>query len=86
MVSEAEVLEKLKNAVVDGDDELARKTAEASLTLKMDPMVTIMKGLMKGMSVIGEMFAKSEVFVTQMMLSAEAMKAAMEVLKQGRYS
>ncbi len=81
MVSETEVLEKLRNAVVEGDDELARKTAGTSLTLKMDPMVSIKKGLMKGMGVIGERFAKSEVFVTQVMLAAEAMKAAMEVLK-----
>ncbi|MEM2897265.1 MAG: corrinoid protein [Candidatus Bathyarchaeia archaeon] len=47
----------------------------------IDPLKAIRQGLMEGMRVVGEKMARSEVFIIEVMISAEAMKAAIEILK-----
>lgn len=76
-----EILEKLANAVMAGDEEAAKKAAQEAIDAKIDPLDAIKKGLSKGMEVIGKKFANFEVFLPEVMLAADAMKAGIEVLK-----
>jgi len=81
MPTEEEILDELKTAVIEGDSDRAKKISIESLALKMDPMLAISDGLMKGIGVVAERFANYGMFVTEVMLSADAMKAAMDVLR-----
>lgn len=81
MPTEKEILDELKSAVIEGDSDRAKKISIESLALKMDPMLAISDGLMKGIGVVAERFANYGMFVTEVMLSADAMKAAMDVLR-----
>jgi len=78
---EKEILEKLKKAVVeqdvDGDKAAAKEAAYANL----DIMKCIDEGLGAGMNVISDLFDKAEVFVPQIIISAEAFTEAVEILK-----
>ncbi|MEM3522340.1 MAG: corrinoid protein [Candidatus Bathyarchaeia archaeon] len=80
-LSEEKVFEGLKKAVIECDEETAKKIAEEVLKKGIDPLEAIRQGLMEGMKVVGEKMAKSEVFITEVMMAAEAMKAAIEILK-----
>jgi len=72
--------EKLVDAVVAGDEEAARKTSEAIVKSGADPIGVIERYLSPAMKRVGEKFESGEYFLTNLMLSAEAMKAATAIL------
>lgn len=78
---EKEILERLAKAVIDTDEGAVRKTAEDAIEAKLDLVSAITDGLAKGMEVIGEKFGKSEIFLPQVILAADAMKAGIAVLR-----
>src|SRR5260370_17548891 len=71
----------MARALIVGDkDTVARKTREG-LGLSMDPKALIFKGLIPGMDVVGEKFRRNEYYVPQVLLSARAMYAGLDLLK-----
>ena len=76
-----EVLQGLANAVIEGDEDSAREWAKRSIELGIDPLVAIREGLMAGMRVVGERFANMEIFLPEVLLAADAMKTALEILE-----
>jgi corrinoid protein of di/trimethylamine methyltransferase len=72
-------LDELVKAVTDGDEEEATAAAE-HVVQEGVPIDTVIDALTKGMREIGEQFARMDIFLPEMMMSAQAMKAAMVVL------
>src|SRR5712691_6725679 len=71
----------MARALILGDkDTVARKTREG-LDLALDPKTLIFKGLIPGMDVVGEKFRRNEYYVPQVLLSARAMYAGLDLLK-----
>src|SRR5881396_3424311 len=71
----------MARALILGDkDTVARKTQEG-LALAMDPKELIFRGLIPGMDVVGEKFRRNEYYVPQVLLSARAMYAGLDLLK-----
>jgi 5-methyltetrahydrofolate--homocysteine methyltransferase len=71
----------MSRALILGDkDTVARKTAEG-LGLALDPQDLIFRGLIPGMDVVGEKFRRNEYYVPQVLLSARAMYAGLDLLK-----
>lgn len=78
---EKEILEKLKKAVVEQDVDGAKAAAKQAASENLDIMKCIDEGLGAGMNVISDLFDKAEVFVPQIIISAEAFTEAVEILK-----
>src|SRR5438874_3795209 len=71
----------MARALIVGDkDTVARKTREG-LDLSIEPKDLIFKGLIPGMDVVGEKFRRNEYYVPQVLLSARAMYAGLDLLK-----
>src|SRR5438034_2460189 len=71
----------MARALILGDkDTVAKKTREG-LDLAMEPKELIFKGLIPGMDVVGEKFRRNEYYVPQVLLSARAMYAGLDLLK-----
>src|SRR6267142_3070319 len=71
----------MARALILGDkDTVARKPREG-LDLSMEPQDLIFKGLIPGMDVVGEKFRRNEYYVPQVLLSARAMYAGLDLLK-----
>ena len=71
----------ISRALILGDrDTVARKTQEG-LDRSMDPKDLIFRGLIPGMDVVGEKFRRNEYYVPQVLLSARAMYAGLDLLK-----
>ena len=75
------ILQGLKDAVIEMDEERARELAEAALAQGMDAYDTITNGLAPGMAVVSEKYDHEEYFVPEILLCADAMYAALEVLR-----
>ncbi|MFC1860924.1 corrinoid protein [Chloroflexota bacterium] len=90
-----DILTALKENVIQGrktqedegiDEDMAGMPAVVELTQsaldnKIDPEVIIKQGLTAGMQVVGEKFSTKEFFIPDMLASAEAVGAAMDILK-----
>lgn len=88
-MSEKEIFARLKKAVLDMDIDAATKAASDALTQGIDPLACIDKGLSPAMQEISEMFDRAEIYVPQIILSAEAFTGAINILApaiQGGYS
>ena len=77
----AELLQQMKEAIIDGDSEKAAALAQNALDQDMSPLEALEKGFSQGMSVLGAQFEKEECFLPELLLAEEAMNAAVEVFK-----
>ena len=76
-----EILDGLKKAVVDGDEAKCKELANEAIKTGVDAYETIMEGCGAGMAVCSDLYDKGEIFVPEILMSAEAMYAAMDILK-----
>jgi len=79
--TQSDILKKLANSVIEGNSEAARNSATETLVAKLDPLEAIENGLAKGLREVGRRFDCGEMFLMQLILSGEAMKAGVEMLK-----
>lgn len=77
----AELYEKMSNSVINGEAEEATALAKQSLELGIKPLDSIDNGFVKGIRVVGDRFGAGELFLPELVMSAEAMKAALAVLE-----
>ena len=77
----AELLNKLKEGVVNFDEELVRKTSEEVLENGLDAYDAVMNGLAAGMEKVGELYDKQEYFVPEMLMAADALYIGLDILK-----
>lgn len=74
-------LTNLYNAIVNGNLELAVSTTKDALQEGVDPQSLISDYLIKGMEEIGARFETGKAYVPNLLMSARAMKGALELLK-----
>ena len=74
-------LSDLHNAIVKGSLELAVSTTQEALQENIDPQTLISDYLIKGMEEIGTQFEAGKAYVPNLLMSARAMKGALELLK-----
>ncbi|HKZ18182.1 MAG TPA: homocysteine S-methyltransferase family protein, partial [Geobacteraceae bacterium] len=72
----------LAKAVIDGDRENVASLVEKALQEGMSPLQVSNEGLLPGLEEVGRRFEKNQVFLPQVMLSAETMQTAFGRLKQ----
>lgn len=76
-----ELLAKLKNAVIQYDEDAAKETAQEVLAVGMDANDAIFNGLVSGMEEVGRMFEAQEYFVPELLMCADALYAGLDILK-----
>ncbi len=76
-----EILAALAAAVDAMDDKAAVENAKAALDAGIDPYDAITQGLSRGMQVVSEKYDKGVYFVPEILLCADAMYAAIDVLR-----
>lgn len=73
-----EIIKKLTQAVMEGEEEIAVETAQAILDEKVD-LQAVIKELTETMRILGKQFEEFEIFLPEMILAADAMTAAMDI-------
>ena len=76
-----ELLKAMAQSIIDGESEIAADLAKQSIEAGMDPLVAITKGYMLGVNDVGDNFSCGNVFLPELVMAGEAMKAAIEVLE-----
>jgi len=76
-----EELNNIKDAIVSGKLEVAVENVNKALEKGTDPQLIINEYLIKGMEIIGQQFQEGKAFVPNLLMSARAMKGALDILK-----
>ena len=71
----------LTQAIIDGDKAAATELTQQCLADGEEPGEIIEQRLVPGMAVIGEQFQCDEIFVPEMLIAANAMKASLAILE-----
>lgn len=81
MSEQEEILQELYDSVLAGDADRAQAAAEQSVEARIPPLTAVNEGLTPGIRKVGDRFGRMEMFLPEMVLSADAMEAAVTVLE-----
>ncbi len=76
-----ELYKQLAQTVIDGEPEDAEEIAKKALDQGADALACINNGLVPGIQKVGELFSSGEFFLPELIIGADAMKAALDVLE-----
>jgi len=75
------VLEQLQKAIIVGEPDQAHELATQVLEADVAPLTAIEEALNPGMKIVGDKYEAGEYFIPDLVMSAEAMKGAMEIFE-----
>jgi dimethylamine corrinoid protein len=81
MSTREDILAGLAKAVIDGDPDVSKIWAQKALNAQMDAYEALTKGCQEGMKVVGDRYTAGTMFIPEILLSAEALYSAMDVLR-----
>ncbi|NOY79101.1 MAG: cobalamin-binding protein [Calditrichaeota bacterium] len=73
--------QKIADSIIVGNAKLAKSLTEEAVQEGYPPKEILDEGLIAGMNVVGVRFRKNEIYVPEVLISARAMKAALEILR-----
>ena len=77
----SEIFEELREAVIDGDEEVVEELSEKVLADGINPVDAMEKGLISGIEEVGNQWKNGEAFLPDVMMSADAMKTGLAILE-----
>ena len=81
MATKEELLEKLKEGVVEYEEDEVKEAAQQALDAGHDALEMIMDGLAAGMEVVGDLYDRNEYFVPEVLMCADALYAGLDILR-----
>ncbi|HHS97993.1 MAG TPA: cobalamin-binding protein [Chloroflexi bacterium] len=76
-----DLFQAMAQSIIDGEVEDAERLAREALERGIDPLDAINKGFVVGVNYVGDQYAAGEMFLPDLVLAGEAMKAAVAVLE-----
>ena len=77
----SETLEKVKQAIVDGDDDMAVEHTDHALQEGVNPVEIVKQAIVPGIERTGELWKDNVYFMPDVVLSIEAFKVAMSMVE-----
>jgi trimethylamine corrinoid protein len=71
----------MAQSIIDGEDEEAAALARRAVAEGIDPLDAINRGFITGVDRVGQAFSTGDVFLPELVMAGEAMKAAVAVLE-----
>jgi trimethylamine corrinoid protein len=81
-MSKPAILKKLTDAILSFDESIAVTAAQEALAAGVAPLEALEKGLKVGIDIVGAKFARDELFLPHLLMAADALNAAVDVLKK----
>ena len=75
-----QLIKEAAKSIIDADKAKAEELAKSAIAAGMDPLEVIDEGFSVGIAKVGDLFGRGELFLPELILSAEAMKVATDIL------
>jgi trimethylamine corrinoid protein len=82
MKSKEDLFKEAEQSILNHDKDKAEEVARRGLEEGLDPVEFITKGFREGITQIGDLFSRGEIFLPQLIEAAEAMKTANKILTE----
>jgi len=76
-----EILQKISEELQKGNYQEVPKLVQEALNAKIPPAKILSDGLVAGMDIVGDKFRRDELFMPEVLISAKAMQAGMNILR-----
>ena len=76
-----EILQKISEELQKGNYQEVPKLVQQALDAKIPPAKILSDGLVAGMDIVGDKFRRDELFMPEVLISARAMQAGMNILR-----
>ena len=76
-----EVLQRISEELQKGNYQEVPRLVQEALQAKIPPAKILSDGLVAGMDIVGDKFRRDELFMPEVLISAKAMQAGMEILR-----
>lgn len=76
-----EMLENLKESVIEGRTEEVISLTKKALELRIPPNEVVQRGLIPGVQRVGELFSMGEYYLPEMIIAAKSMQGALTILE-----
>jgi 5-methyltetrahydrofolate--homocysteine methyltransferase len=76
-----DIMESIKKGLKEGDAASVRALTKEALTQNVSPVDIMNNGYVAGMDIIGSLFKNNQIFIPEVLVSARAMKAGMEIVR-----
>ncbi len=76
-----DVLQKISEELQKGNYQEVPKLVQQALDAKIPPAKILSDGLVAGMDIVGDKFRRDELFMPEVLISAKAMQAGMDILR-----
>ena len=76
-----DLLALISDSLIEGDADRTVSATQAALAAGMEPLAIIDRSLVPAMRIVGERFSCGEYFLPNLIMSAQGMKQAMELLE-----
>lgn len=76
-----ELFDSMRQSIIDGDPDLAAHLARKAVAQGINPLDALNQGFVPGVNYVGEQFSAGEMFLPDLVIAGEAMKAAVAVLE-----
>ena len=80
-MSQEEILERLKDAIVNLDIDAVQKAARDAIKAGIPAYKAIIEGMAKGMEIVGQKYEDGEYFLAELIMAGETMKEGMAILE-----
>jgi 5-methyltetrahydrofolate--homocysteine methyltransferase len=80
-MTEAGILERLRDAVVELDIDAVPQICQEALDAGISAYEAIIKGMARGMEIVGQKYEDSEYYLAELIMAGETMKEGMTVLE-----
>jgi 5-methyltetrahydrofolate--homocysteine methyltransferase len=74
-------LQGIADALIKGQANVVKELVQKAINENISPKDIMSNGLIAGMSVVGRLFKNNEIYVPEVLISARAMHAGMDILK-----
>jgi len=81
MPKENEILERLRDAVVNLDIEGVKEAAKEAVEAGIPAYKAVVEGMAKGMDIVGQKYEDGEYFLAELIMAGETMKEGMTILE-----
>ncbi len=76
-----DLFKEMAQSITDGESEKAAELAKQAIAQGIDPLDAINKGFVAGVNFVGDQFSCGNMFLPELVMAGEAMKAAVAVLE-----
>jgi corrinoid protein of di/trimethylamine methyltransferase len=75
------IIEEIQQAIIDLEEDKTAELTQEAIDKGLNPLVILQEGLTEGVRTVGDKFGRGEVFLPELAMSADCMRAGVELVE-----